>query len=706
MTMKRVLSLALALVMVLGLMSSAAIASGAPNSLTISGGSKEIILPVPGKADEESEPFTLSARSSSDAEFTPDESTVVWSVKEEPTGISVADGVVSVADDAAVGEYTLVATVTDAANFSTAEGNTVTAEKTFTVKKDYPRSSYIRFELFCNGEKVTTDLTHEGAPLYVLTIPADGAPAESYSMKLYDQYGLLENSQIAGIGVKEESGWPEADISGIEKTETETETGIEYGITISNTAKETIKRDDPVILLIDYSVYGFEGFTYEDGRPKPGGGNACYIKIQREEPAVASVEITSGAATIAIPVSGETKKTYTVTVLDQYGDKLHNAGVNWSIKSSVENTNITFDHEYIRLIVPAEGTVPQTVTLTAACGEGESAKTASVEVNIVTIDFTGSAAVADNPVYGTAAWDGLVNYNFVANVGGELVEGTYEFVYKDSGTAVDTGEGIPQAKEYAWEVLFTSNDDTYKDVPVKNGKVTISPKTVTATIGAVAAQDYTGSKIEPEVTVTFDGLVGNDALTAGTDYTVAISNNVNVGTAVITISDVDGGNYTVSGSAAFDIVAAAISDADVTLDWTTTTYSGEEQKPTVTVTKGETPLVENTDYRVIYENKSTDADTYEVVVEGRGNYSGSVSKTYEITKADQADDFVITIDPVAPVCKDEITLSTTGGSGTGLVSYEITEGSEYATLSGGKLTVTGVGTVTVKAAKAADNNYN
>jgi len=79
------------------------------------------------------------------------------------------------------------------------------------------------------------------------------------------------------------------------------------------------------------------------------------------------------------------------------------------------------------------------------------------------------------------------------------------------------------------------------------GTLTIT-KVITFTIDAIPAQIYTGSAITPIVTVKD----GSTMLTLNTHYTVSYSNNVNVGTATVTISGM--GNYAGStGSATFII---------------------------------------------------------------------------------------------------------------------------------------------------------
>jgi autotransporter-associated beta strand protein len=52
------------------------------------------------------------------------------------------------------------------------------------------------------------------------------------------------------------------------------------------------------------------------------------------------------------------------------------------------------------------------------------------------------------------------------------------------------------------------------------------------------------------------------------------------------------------------------------------------------------------------------------------------------------------------------TLSTTGGSGTGAVTYAVTTGAAYCSVSSNTLTGTGAGACTVTATKAGDGNYN
>lgn len=106
----------------------------------------------------------------------------------------------------------------------------------------------------------------------------------------------------------------------------------------------------------------------------------------------------------------------------------------------------------------------------------------------------------------------------------------------------------------------------------------------------------------------------------------------------------------------------------------------------------------------------TGVGTVEITVTkaGDSDYS-SVSKTVSFTtvKAEQA---AITIKGVGSTLSAEktATLSIKGGSGNGAVTYAVTTGTKYAKVDSksGKITVTGIGKVTITATKAADANYN
>lgn len=74
----------------------------------------------------------------------------------------------------------------------------------------------------------------------------------------------------------------------------------------------------------------------------------------------------------------------------------------------------------------------------------------------------------------------------------------------------------------------------------------------TLNISTISSYTYTGSAIKPAVTVKD----GTTTLTQGTDYTVSYSNNINAGTATVTINGA-GSNYYGSATRTFTILQAA-----------------------------------------------------------------------------------------------------------------------------------------------------
>ena len=73
----------------------------------------------------------------------------------------------------------------------------------------------------------------------------------------------------------------------------------------------------------------------------------------------------------------------------------------------------------------------------------------------------------------------------------------------------------------------------------------------------------------------------------------------------------------------------SISKASVTLSTSTYAYDGKTKTPSVTVKVGGKTLKKDTDYTVSYSN-NTKVGTAKVTIKGKGNYTGSVSKTYSI----------------------------------------------------------------------------
>jgi uncharacterized repeat protein (TIGR02543 family) len=199
------------------------------------------------------------------------------------------------------------------------------------------------------------------------------------------------------------------------------------------------------------------------------------------------------------------------------------------------------------------------------------------------------------------------------------------------------------------------------------------------------------------------------------DYDFSVSGGTNAGTAVITVS-AKGNNYVDAVIRSFNIVRKPLTDTDITVEIDGFVYNTLPQTLTaaeVTIMFGAIKLVEGTDFEIVGDVTQTETGTYPFQIVGKGNYTGTLSEAFEIEKANQTPSLALTFTP-APIAGEytfgdgPITLGTTGGSGTGAITYTITasEFTNVATIAGNILTINRGGSFTVRATKSGDNNYN
>ncbi len=141
--------------------------------------------------------------------------------------------------------------------------------------------------------------------------------------------------------------------------------------------------------------------------------------------------------------------------------------------------------------------------------------------------------------------------------------------------------------------------------------------------GRAEIGSFTYGNGEPKVSLAVNG----NNLISGTDYIVNFVNIGKKGTATATFIGI--GNYTGTLKKNFKVQAAPIHENDISVP-KTATYAKGGAKPNVTVTVNGRSLVMNTDYTVSYKNNTKVGNTAKIVIKGKGNYSGSVTKTFSI----------------------------------------------------------------------------
>ena len=184
---------------------------------------------------------------------------------------------------------------------------------------------------------------------------------------------------------------------------------------------------------------------------------------------------------------------------------------------------------------------------------------------------------------------------------------------------------------------------------------------------------------DPEWTATVDGTLGKDTV----DYTLSRKAGEDVGTYTITPSGkAEQGNYSVTYATGTLTITSQSIDPGTdpekpNPDYTgakvnspsDAVYDGNEHKWIPTVTdKADKKLKAGTDYTVEYSTKNfKDVGTIKVVIKGKGNYSGTVKRTYKVTPKE----YTVTTESATKTYSG--TALTAGGKVEGIVSGETVE---------------------------------
>ena len=141
---------------------------------------------------------------------------------------------------------------------------------------------------------------------------------------------------------------------------------------------------------------------------------------------------------------------------------------------------------------------------------------------------------------------------------------------------------------------------------------------------------YTGSAQNPGVRISD----GDKLLSEGSDYKLTYTDNVNAGTASLTIDGI--GDYTGTVKKAYVIRRAGIGKGVLSLSVSEVIYNGKAQTPSLSVKLGGKTLAADRDYTVTYSS-NTNVGTAVVTVTGIGNYSGKLTGSFRIEEETPAE---------------------------------------------------------------------
>ena len=255
----------------------------------------------------------------------------------------------------------------------------------------------------------------------------------------------------------------------------------------------------------------------------------------------------------------------------------------------------------------------------------------------VTLSSTGETVTLEAVISDTSAME---NFN-------------YKYQWYEANDATSEGTAIAGATDAEYVVQIGSFDEEYYYCEVTSEYLTKNVYTTSngtghtkvegalhdnpkITVSPIENYTYTGDEITPAVTVK-NAL--DETLVLGTDYTVSYANNINAGTATVTITFI--GAY--AGAITDDTATVTFKiepkkASEETLEFTDVVtdkeyiYCGQEYTPEVTVYDPNrlANLVVDSDYTIAYSG-NTNAGTATITIAFMGNYEGTVYLHFTIT---------------------------------------------------------------------------
>ena len=270
-----------------------------------------------------------------------------------------------------------------------------------------------------------------------------------------------------------------------------------------------------------------------------------------------------------------------------------------------------------------------------------------------------------------------------------------------------------------------------------SGSITI---TATGSTSGTASATVTFTLKDPQEALTITSTFG----TSGTQLTLATSGGSGTGNVTYSVTNgtavgcsISSGKLTATSAGTCLVTATKAGDADyspVSSIQTTVTLVAPELSPATQGLSGTTGspvtpttaftasgLVGTVSYAVsagtlpvgltlntstgVISGTPTAKASGSITITATGSTSGTASATVTFTLKDPQE--ALTITSTFGTSGTQLTLATSGGSGTGNVTYSVTNGTAVGcSISSGKLTATSAGTCLVTATKAGDADYS
>ncbi|WP_317854882.1 S-layer homology domain-containing protein [Chakrabartyella piscis] len=413
-----------------------------------------------------------------DSSVTDITASATWSVEPDNGSVSVNAGLITVAEKAVAGKYTIKA-------------------GTYTADLEVSRTASVATAI--NWATVTT------ADFIIPANDTGNSVLNAFVVSVEDQFGTdITNPDVAwSITAVDGNDFGGIVIEELEVMSTDPITTSSATVTVTKEAAETILNTT--------------GRTFTVTATIDGVSDSKTITVKRADSVLTSIEILkNGTAvesdTIAIPTGDDSVVSYSAQALDQYGSSM----IETIQLSAVETlpTGISFDGVEVTVTKEAE---PYEFTLKATEYDGGPI-TKEITIKVVDIDFQNVVVNEATATYGDT-WAEIVTFdttNWVAKVGDDTIAGTY---------TLQNATDIPDAGDQTYTIVFNSTNGDYVDAVAKSATVSIANAAMTDTTSKTQSATYTGSEIsitEPSAT-TVNGQVIRVSYPNGdaTSYTAA-----------------------------------------------------------------------------------------------------------------------------------------------------------------------------------------
>ena len=408
--------------------------------------------------------------------------------------------------------------------------------------------------------------------------------------------------------------------------------------------------------------------------------------------------LTNGTITVgAVAENGEQTVTLTVTPTNSY---------------YIETSDIIVNKTQANAQAPQRrdpGYAEQlTVTAVSVDGTGKGTYQFTIPNDYgAYVQATFHACMPINPTVNITGW----TYGAAANmptVTGNSGQGDVTYTYASQGSDIFSSDVPVNAGNYTVKAVVAAaghylSGEATADFTIAKAAGTISYAT------AAVNKTYDDEAFVHELTKTGDGAVTyatNKPEVATVNETTGEVTIHAAGEATITATVTDGSNYSyavTTTSYALNVTGKALQN-NMIQAIASQTYTGSALQPAVTVKDGETTLVLDTDYTVAYSD-NVNAGTATVQITGKGNYKGTATATFTITKA--AGTISYATATVNKTYGDEAFVNELTKTGDGAVTYA-TNKPEVATVNEttGEVTIHAAGEATITATVTDGDNYS